>query len=78
VRGFVPVEKARIPAQAADILAWHERNRWSGDIDLDGERRRLAMIHGRDGMRRDMDTTILDDFVEALRNNFERRRLRAV
>lgn len=40
---FVPVSKDRIPAQAADMLAWHERNAARGKLDRVGLRRHYTM-----------------------------------
>ena len=43
---LLPVDKERIPAQAADMLAWHARNAAGGSLDRDGERRYWRMTEG--------------------------------
>jgi hypothetical protein len=75
---FLPVAKTRIPAQAADMLCWHERNFYAGTLDPEGQRRRKRMVAKREGHRNDVGAIMFDDFAERLRQKFPRPRLKAV
>lgn len=75
VGGFSPVPKDRIPAQAADMLGWHNRNLKRGRLDAAGQRRLWEMTEGgfgtfgkwRYGLHlMEMEEEILERFAESL------------
>jgi hypothetical protein len=67
---FLPVPKDRVQAQVADFVCWHERHAKNDTLDREGQRRRHALVHDREGIRTDIDSTMLDEFAQTLRDTF--------
>lgn len=70
---FHEVGKDRIPAQAADVLAWHARNAKRNTLDRAGWRRYWRMINGgfgtsrcRYGFRAEMSRAMMEEFAAAI------------